>query len=693
MTFLNSIFLAALAAITIPLLIHFLSRRRIKIVDFSSLRFLMTMQKSKLRWLKILELLLLIIRMMIIALIALAFARPAFTGKHASSHAPASIVLLIDDSPSLECLSAGGTLLDDLKRGASSLIDILKTGDEVTLITLAGQQSVEGPYSDFNRAKSVVNSIQTGSGTADIKTALGKASDILEGSHNLNREIYLLSDFQNGDWWNGSFEDVINDNYRYFALKYDNPEIENIGINKIEFPPQLLAPGEEFEIKALLKNYDDRAVSGRLLEIFIDGQKRAQTTVDLKPHGTAETGFSIVPEQPGDHRGYFQLEDDDYSLDNRYYFNFNIPQKIEALGVSETPQAARMLYNILGRTETGYIDFTNVNMTGFSQKNLREYDVVILNDIKALSAGNFNTLADFVRAGNGLFVILGPECNIDSYKNFLADKAGIIVTKPAGRNQPTTSEAYYTLDDFDLTHPIFNIYAPRQQESPNAPTIKLYTYNHLEGGHTLGRVESSIPVMSLSANNRMLIAGFGLDRNSSDLAVHSFIVPFMIRSVEYLAAKPAASEEFYISGKSINLNLPAELTAAAVTLSRHTENKIASGNAIANENETVEVHRGAYGAYLNIPRAGYPGFYSLTSDSDTVAVFAVNYSSEESSRETVDPDFIKEKLGNDIVFIDGQTDIADAVMQAKFGFELWKYCLLLALVLLMVESVLVRKAR
>jgi hypothetical protein len=74
MTFLNSIFLAGLAAVVIPLLIHFLSRRRIKIVDFSSLKFLMVMQKSKLRWLKIIELLLLIIRMMIIALIALAFA-------------------------------------------------------------------------------------------------------------------------------------------------------------------------------------------------------------------------------------------------------------------------------------------------------------------------------------------------------------------------------------------------------------------------------------------------------------------------------------------------------------------------------------------------------------------------------------------------------------------------------------------
>jgi len=45
------------------------------------------------------------------------------------------------------------------------------------------------------------------------------------------------------------------------------------------------------------------------------------------------------------------------------------------------------------------------------------------------------------------------------------------------------------------------------------------------------------------------------------------------------------------------------------------------------------------------------------------------------------------------VFIDGQSDVENEIMQAKFGFEFWKYCLILALALLIVESVLVRKAK
>ena len=73
MTFLNSAILFALAAVSIPLIIHFLSKRRIKTIEFSSLRFLEQMQKNRMKWLKMKELILLFLRMAIIGLIVLAF--------------------------------------------------------------------------------------------------------------------------------------------------------------------------------------------------------------------------------------------------------------------------------------------------------------------------------------------------------------------------------------------------------------------------------------------------------------------------------------------------------------------------------------------------------------------------------------------------------------------------------------------
>ncbi|MCP4581169.1 MAG: VWA domain-containing protein [candidate division Zixibacteria bacterium] len=693
MTFLNSIFLAALAAVVIPLLIHFLSRRRIKIIDFSSLRFLMVMQKSKLRWLKILELLLLLIRMMIIALIALAFARPALTGKHAASHAPASIVVLLDDSPSVERLSPGGTVFDELKRGVGEIIDMLKASDEITLISLSGTPTVNGPYSDFERAREMLNSYQPLPSTPGIREGLRKAGEILAASHNLNREVYIFSDFQRGEWWDGSFENLINTDYRYFALRYGNDNAENVGIQKIEFPPQLLAPGEDFELKASIRNYNEKAVQNRLVELFIDGSKRAQSSVDLKPNGAVEAGFTVTPDQPGNHSGYFEIEDDDYSPDNRFYFNFEIPRRITVLGVAETPEAIRILYNIIGRTETGYIEFDGVNVSGFSRQNLSSYDVIIINDVSALSPAYFNSLNDFISSGGGLLCIFGGNSNVDSYKSFLSDKAGLIPGAMVSASGAANPDAYFNLDDFDLTHPIFKVYSPQSLEPLEIPPLKLAMYYPFIGGISLARVDANKIVLAQSKNARVMTMGFGLDSRSSDISVHSFVVPFIIRTVEYLASTPSTAEEYFVSGRLVTVSLPQKVSSSAVKLSRAGVSLSGIDNGLLSEAQTIEVSRGAYGAFVNIPNAGYPGFYSLSVDTDTVGFFSVNHDSSESSPETIEPDRLKDILGDELVYIDKPTGIEEQVMQAKFGFELWKYCLALALILLIVESILVRKAR
>ena len=692
MTFLNSIFLAALAAVTIPLLIHFLSRRRIKIVDFSSLKFLMTMQKSKLRWLKILELILLIIRMMIIALIALAFARPALTGRNAASHAPASIVVLVDDSPSLECLSSGGTVFDDVKRGVIEIIDMLKPGDEVTIITLSGQTENHGAYSDFPRARDIVNALQVESSPPNFHEGLTQASRILGQSHNLNREVYIFSDFQQGRWWDGDFANLINNDYRYFVLSYNGDNVENVGIDKVEFPGQLLAPGEEFELKAQIKNYSNKAMNTHLVELFIDGGKRAQTSVDLKPYGSSEIGFTIIPDQPGRHGGYFELEDDDYSPDNRFYFNFDIPRKIKVLGVADNADDARLLFNTLGRTQTGYIDFSGVNMSGFSRHNLNEYDVVILDNVPALSPGNLNSLADFVNAGKGLFIILGSKATLNSYQNFLTDKAGVRADELITASTETNQDAYFSLGNFDLTSPIFKIYASQNPEAPEIPEIHAYNYHPLHGGQSLAKIASH-DVLTLSSKAKIITMGFGLDRFDSDISLHSFIVPFTIRTVEYLASTQSIAEDYFVSGQTISVNLPRQVSSSSVKLAYSAGRKLQQENNQEADFEVLEVSRGAYGAFVNIPYAGYPGLYSLVTESDTVAVFSVNHDSDESTYEKLDKDQLEDILGKNIIFVDSQSDIAETVMQAKFGFELWKYCLALALLLLIAESILVRKAR
>jgi hypothetical protein len=80
MVFLNPWFLLGLFAAAIPVLIHLLHVRKLRTVEFSSLRFLKELQKSRLRTLRIRQLLLLLLRTLLIISLVLAFARPAVRG-------------------------------------------------------------------------------------------------------------------------------------------------------------------------------------------------------------------------------------------------------------------------------------------------------------------------------------------------------------------------------------------------------------------------------------------------------------------------------------------------------------------------------------------------------------------------------------------------------------------------------------
>jgi hypothetical protein len=75
MTFLNPLVLFGLAAAAIPVILHLLNLRKLKTIEFSTLTFLKELQQTKIRRLKVRQLLLLLIRTLIVILIVLSFAR------------------------------------------------------------------------------------------------------------------------------------------------------------------------------------------------------------------------------------------------------------------------------------------------------------------------------------------------------------------------------------------------------------------------------------------------------------------------------------------------------------------------------------------------------------------------------------------------------------------------------------------
>src|SRR6516165_3161917 len=113
MTFVHPLLLSGLLLAGIPILVHLIMRQKPKHLPFPALRFLLERHRTNQRKLQLRHLLLLALRMLLVALICLAVARPKiFSDRlNLSSDQPAAVVMVFDTSYSMEYKSGGQSRL------------------------------------------------------------------------------------------------------------------------------------------------------------------------------------------------------------------------------------------------------------------------------------------------------------------------------------------------------------------------------------------------------------------------------------------------------------------------------------------------------------------------------------------------------------------------------------------------------
>jgi hypothetical protein len=686
MTFLNSAFLFLLSAVSIPLIIHFLSKRRIKTIEFSSLRFLEQMQKSRMRWLRIKELLLLALRMLVIALIVLAFARPTLRGFAGSSKATSSVAIVLDRSASMDAEGQTGSLFDEAKRITGRLIDSFGPGDKITLITYPGDGEINiiGPTNPGDKLKERLGAIELSFQRGNIASAMDEARRILRRSADINQELYVISDLQTAN-----FSDLPPDligtrswgNIHLFTVAPASTGEDNVAVTDVLLPSQLMVPGENFEIETELTNFGRGRFENVLLGVVVDGERKAQTTVALPPGQPIRTRFALKVDKPGYHSGYIEIDHDSFEPDNRRYFSFLIPEKVNLLAVSQTPDGAAPIRLALDRPEAGQIAFKGIGISDILREDLTKYDVILLNDLTSLDASRESAIRRFVESGKGLFAIIGRSADSGYWSKFLPAISEIGIGPLAGN-----PGEYLGWDNFDFEHPIFAPYGREGDDrtAPRIPELHVFFYRNLSGGRVLGLTSNGINLMAESRKNPVLVFSSGFDLQSSDVPAHSFFIPLLVRSVEYLGSRNIGGGSSGIIGQPLRWRLP-ENIASGLTL-----------HSPQNTVENLQPRSEGTGSSVIVTEYGSPGIYTLKSIDETgqteknIGLFSFNIDNLESNTATFAAADLGDRLGVKVFTVAPDSDIKVTVLQTRFGRELWKEFLLLALGLLIVESLLGR---
>ncbi len=700
--FLNPIILlAAGVAVLFPLLIHIFNRQKVKKITFSSLLFLRSLEKTRMRRVKIKEYLLLIIRSLIILLVVAAFARPAIRGGFAAkvgAHAKTSVVVLLDNSYSMGYETKDGPVFGLAKKRAKSILGQLKEGDQASLVLFASRPKLitSQPTHDFkNLMRYLDEEARLSAENTGVGEALKLAYRILGDSKNLNQEVYLVTDMEKSGWLDltQGFLSPEERKAKLYLVDVAPPEKQNLVIEEINFGNQLIEEGKPFQITAKVANFTGQPARNLLIGLYLDGKRVSQTDTEIDKDGKSTVKFTPTVEEAGIHAGFFELTDDDLLVDNRRYFAFRIPEKIPVLLGGETERDTRHLGLALNPqdAEDANKEVAQITKGSLSGIDFSKYQVVILSNLSRLADVQLANLERFVQKGGGILLILGDNIDPEFYSSQLIKRFFNLSMRDPLKSTKNVS-GFFSFDRINLDHPIFQVY--RDVGKDKLPLIKFHSIFELPEGRdvkTIVRFNVGKPALmerSYGAGKVLLLAA-SVEESQGDLVIHPFFVPLINRAVEYLASDLSRLDEDILIGSQVTRELPADLAGKEIELF-DPEMKRTALQPFFRTDKLV----------LKIEDTFLPGIYDIrasTSSStgaDVVDRFAVNIDPNDSDPEKIDPSEAEKKLeGLSLFYIDPQDDIEESIVQSRYGKELWKTFLWIAFGLLTLEMFLARSRR
>ncbi|MAO22914.1 MAG: hypothetical protein CMJ35_05800 [Phycisphaerae bacterium] len=190
------LFAIGLACVSIPIILHLLKRRR-RVVTWGAMRFLEEAYRKRRRIITIEQLILLTLRCLLIALIALGVGS-LMLGSGNSGSLPTTLFIVLDDGIGSATSANGESTLDQSKRMVTEAIEALDParGDRVALVSASSPARglVIPPSNDLAAVLSMVEQAQPSDAGLDLQGALALVGDLDEPTEaGAMRRVLLLA--------------------------------------------------------------------------------------------------------------------------------------------------------------------------------------------------------------------------------------------------------------------------------------------------------------------------------------------------------------------------------------------------------------------------------------------------------------------------------------------------------------------
>ncbi|MBI3467283.1 MAG: VWA domain-containing protein [Planctomycetes bacterium] len=731
LTFLSPLFLIGLASAAIPLIIHLTRSRRTKKMQFSTTRFFTDQFLRSYRMSQVKELLLLLVRMALCALFAVALAKPLLQppGRSLLFGQSRSVVLVIDNSASMGYSEGGVTLLDRARNAARQVLDSLEQGHTASVVLAArraGVPEVVFPEltPDLGDVRQAIDRLTATHLGTDLSGAVAVARRLLQPSKADSREIYVFSDLQATGWEFDQEKRAVKDNTLLFLVRTAPESVRNAGVTAVQYGTARPMLGVPFAVRAAVRNDGDepRTVTARL---FIDGDK---DPVGERKVETAANRWQIVRfhhtfAKGGWHSGKVTIDADNLAADNERYFAFEVQDSIRVLAVNGAPSAVPRTDELfffrtaltVGPEGESPVRVDVVNAANFESAKLNEYPLVVWANVESLPAGAVEKLEQYVDAGGNLLVFLGDHVNPEFYNRTLTGptrlhggllparldvvvgQAASLPANPAGnpsiRPAHSVGQAGSSPHDVafvaavDYDHPALATFEdPKFGNLSNVSFRAFYRLEPTEGATVLMRSSaggtsggSPLLVEKRFGQGRTMLFASTVDRDWTNFPVRPSYLPWVYRLTSYLAQERLARLPFFLTGSRVPIPFSAGEGLPQVTVKKPdgTAGRAVLGNDPASPLEFADTTE--------------PGVYVITEQGreSSPRLFVANLDGDESRFEPLltSQAEAKDVFEDDsrVAFVADASRVAEASIAARRGFGLWDALLFAALTTALLE--------
>ena len=683
---LTPLFLAGLAAVAIPILVHLVRREEPASFAFPSLMFLRRIPMREHRRRTIRHWWLLALRCLIVALLCLAFAKPFIewpTNSVASLGDSRDRIILLDRSHSMQ----SGSRWDDARKLAADAIDELDSGDRAALVlfdhdTLVTQELT----SDHAALRGALSGADTGHGHTDLIGAIARASALLAKSHATIREIVLISDFQRSAVASGT-QARIAAGIDIIARAVAGAGEANAAVAAVKLARKPLGAGSAVTLTARIVNTSSLPVDNTDLVMEVDGQDRERRVLSLAPGESHDATFRLVLAPEELLRVRIHIGADALDADNSFHVLVNGPTAIPVLLLGDRgapPDKALHLEEALRQGDAPGFRITRRFVSQLRASDIDNADVIIIDDAP-IPGGSFgDRLRNFLHAGGGLLVAAAGRTQ-GGWPN---GAQGIVPGRLGSARIRSESKAARLLG-MNTLHPALAAFA--DTDGGDLSSAQVFRYRRLTGvadEAVLARYDDESVAIAerIVGRGRVLVLTTSLDPSWNTLALQPGYLPFVHDALKYLSSHVPATAAVAI-GDTLDLERYARglpgYTQTAMALSRGavTTLRTPSGR---------RIHMAPGEAYARIREAGFHEVHVSGGGARSV-VFAANPLPRESDLTPLDVNAFVASIAHMGIEDDaGETGQAAGASSIDVSADehAWQFLLLICAVLLGLESLL-----